>query len=223
MKDSTPEKMPKRLDKSLPFIIMNGRYNIMNSQANKMKNKNIEKYLYNQVPLKILSYLSLHLNSDLSANEISQETSASKGATHHTLQILLDLDVISREKKGNLFIYRVNQNNSVLKQFKIFEAVSKLQPLIRKIIPYCYKIVLFGSCATGLNTVESDIDLFIKTDNRKDVQSVVNKYRPRNLNIKAAIFDPLEIADSKKEDNVFFEQVKTGIVLWEGKPIHETL
>ena len=96
-----------------------------------------------------------------------------------------------------------------------------IQKLIQDIQPYCYKIILFGSCANGSNTSKSDLDLFIKTEHRGKVQKLMNKYSTSKFEIRPVIQDPLEITAAKKADKVFFEQVKKGIVLWEGRPVHE--
>jgi predicted nucleotidyltransferase len=186
-----------------------------------MNIQNIEDYLYNQTPLRILSFLSLHPVSVLSAKEISQKTNASKGATHQTLTILLSLDILNRQKKGNLFLYKLNLSNPIIKQFKIFEIILKLYPLIKQIKEYCYQIILYGSSIDGTNASESDIDLFIKTDDKKTVQKYINKYSHNVQHINAAIYDPMEFTTAQKKDSAFFEQVKKGIIMWEGKPGYE--
>jgi predicted nucleotidyltransferase len=177
--------------------------------------------LYHKTPLRILSFLSLHPTEIFSAKEIADNIKASKGATNQALRLFLTMAIVSREKKGNTFLYRLNFDNIILKQFKIFEVLLGIQNLIKDIMPYCYQIILFGSCANGSNTEKSDIDLFVKTDQKRKVQKFINKYKTTNLKIQAVILDPLEIAASKKEDKPFYEQVKKGIVLWEGKPAHE--
>ena len=183
----------------------------------------IKKYFYHQTPLKMFSFLSNHPAEVFSANEISQATKSSKGATNQTLRLLLKLDILSREGKGNLFLYRLNADSSLLKQFKVFENLLGLQGLIKEIEKYCYEVILFGSCADGSNAADSDTDLFIRTEYKTKVRKIVNKYRATNENLKAVILDPLEITSSKKEDKVFYSEVKKGIVLWEGKPTYEEI
>lgn len=181
-----------------------------------------QKQLYHLTPLKILSFLSIHVSETFSAKEISKQTKSSKGATNQTLRLLSRMDILYREQKGNLFLYRLNPNNAILKQFKIFETMFRLRNLVKEIKPYCYQVILYGSCANGLNYEESDMDLFIKTEDKNKVQEIVNKYKDNIIRIQASIQDPLEIAAAKKADRVYYEQVKKGIMLWEGRPVHET-
>lgn len=193
----------------------------MKGMNNLLNNHDIKNYIYNPTPLKILSFLSLHPGKIFTAKEISESAHASKGATNQTLRLFLNLDILSREQKGNVFLYKLNHNNIILKQFKMFDNLLTLHFLIKEIQPYCYKIILFGSYANGTNTDESDIDLFVKSENRDEVRHLINKFETVDLKIQAIIQDPLEVASTEKEDKEFFEQVKKGIVLWEGRPTYE--
>ena len=188
-----------------------------------MNDLKIKKYLYHQTPLKILSFLSNQPGEVFSAKEVSKKTKCSKGATNQTLRFLLKLDILSRERKGNLFLYKLNADNILLRQFKIFENLLDIQKLVKEIQKYCYEIVLFGSRSDGSNTGKSDIDLFIQTEYKKEVRSIVNKYETMDVKYQAIIQDPLESVSSKKEDSVFHRQVNKGIVLWKGKPTHEEI
>jgi len=186
-------------------------------------NDQLKHHLYHQISLRILSFLSLYSERIFSAKEISEHTESSKGSTSQAVRLFLKLNILSREKKGNIFLYRVNFDNIALKQFKKFETLLGIQKLIQDIQPYCYQIILFGSCANGANTNKSDLDLFIKTEYKNKVQKLINKYRTSKFRIQAVAQDPLEIVAAKNADKVFFEQVKKGIVLWEGRPVYEKL
>ena len=188
-----------------------------------MNNLKIKKHLYHYTPLKILSFISNHPEEVFSAHEISRVTKSSKGATNQILRLLLELDILSREKKGNLFLYRLERNSFVLRQFKIFENLLGLQGLVKEIQKYCYEIVLFGSCAEGSNAKESDIDLFIITEYKKEVRRIVAEYKTVDVKYQAIIQDPLESVSSKKEDSVFHGQIKRGITIWKGRPTYEEI
>ena len=188
-----------------------------------MNDLKIKKQLYQRTPLKILSFLSIHPEIVFSAKEISKAAKSSRGATNQTLRLFLKLDILSREKKGNLFLYKLYADNLVLKQFKIFEAVLCLQRLVKEIHPYCYDITLFGSRADGSNGEKSDIDLYIRTEYKKEVKKIINKYNSFEAKLQAIIEDPLESIETKKENKVFYGQVEKGILLWKGKPSYESI
>ncbi|MBU4348722.1 nucleotidyltransferase domain-containing protein [bacterium] len=186
-----------------------------------MNDRKIKKILYHQTPLKILSFISTHPGVLFSAKEIAESTKSSKGATNQTLRILLAVDVLSRERKGNVFLYKLNFDNLALKHFKIFENLLGLQTLVKEIQKYCREIILFGSCADGTNAEKSDIDLFIRSEYKKEVRKIISKYETSAVKYQVVIQDSLEAVTLQKEDRIFHEQVKKGICLWEGKPTYE--
>lgn len=183
----------------------------------------IQKRLYNPTPLKILSFLSTRIKESFSARDVQIGAKSSKGAVNQTLRLLSALQILTCERKGNLFLYKTNSNSIILGQFKIFETLLNIQEVVEEIKPYCHQIILYGSCAIGSNGKDSDIDMFIKTEHKIKVQKIINRYKDDDLRIQAVIQDPLEILSSKKADKVFFEQVKKGITLWEGRPTYETV
>ena len=180
----------------------------------------IKKLLYNQVPLNLLSYMSNHIGETFSANEIAVNSTSSKGATNQTLRLLLRMGIVSREQKGNLFLYKSNGESLILKQFKIFENVMQLTGLIEEIKPYCSEIALFGSRAEGTNNIHSDADLFIVTEYKDEVNKIMGKQAAEAIKYQAVINDPLEVASLQEHDTAFFEQVKKGITLWKGRASH---
>lgn len=188
-----------------------------------MNDLKIKKKLYQRTPLKILSFLSTHPEMVLSAKEISQKTKSSKGATNQTLRLFLKIDILSRERKGNLFLYHLNADNFVLRQFKIFESILYLHRLVKEVRPYCYEVILFGSRADGSNGEKSDIDLYIRTEYIKEVKKIISKYDALDVKLQAIIEDPLESVETKKENKVFYRQVEKGIPLWKGKPTYEEI
>jgi predicted nucleotidyltransferase len=145
------------------------------------------------------------------------------GSINQTLKLLLELGVVTRDKKGNVFLYSLNSDNYLLKYFKIFDNLIYIHNFVQEVRPYAYEIILYGSCAEGANTENSDIDIFIKTEYKSRVRKIVNKYRAIDDSFKAVILDSLEIASSTKIDKVFHNEIKKGIVLWRGKPVYEEL
>ncbi len=198
----------------------------MNDRHNKMKNeisiiKDYRQEIYHQSPLKMLSFLSKHPKEMFCEKEIVKSTALSSGSTNQTLRLLLKLGVVRREKKGNLFLYSIDSESYILKYFKIFETLLYINDFIKEVQPYSYEIILYGSCAQGINTAKSDIDIFVKTECVSEVKNIVSRYKTIDENIKAVVLDLLEIASSKKADEVFYNEVKKGIVLWRGKPAYE--
>lgn len=185
--------------------------------------KNYKQNLFHQTPLKILSFLSLHPTEVFCEREIKKHTQTSTGATSQTLRLLVDLEIVSREVKGNVYLYRVDPDNHILRYFKIFENLLYIHDFAKEVRPYSYEIILYGSRAHGLNTVDSDIDLFVKTEYKSKVRTIATKYRTIDESFRTVILDPLEITSSKKTDEVFYNELRKGIVLWEGRPTYEEI
>ena len=173
--------------------------------------------------MKILSFLSRHPGEIFCEREIKNITESSIGSTNQTLRLLVELDIVSREIKGNLFLYKLSPDNYILKYFKIFESLLYIHDFVEEVKPYSQEIILYGSCAQGTNTAESDIDIFIKTEYKSRVGKIINKHRAINENLKAVILDPLEIVSSRKTDEVFYNEVKKGITVWKGQPTYEEI
>jgi predicted nucleotidyltransferase len=81
------------------------------------------------------------------------------------------------------------------------------------------RIVLYGSCALGTDTSESDLDLFVVSNNKEDVLNVISNFKfPRgyeNIHIQSVIRTPVELLEGKESERTFVEEVDRGIVLWE--------
>lgn len=188
-----------------------------------MNDIKIEKNLYHYTSLKLLSLISRRQGEVFSANEISRVAKSSRGATNQILRLLLRLEMVSRERKGNLYLYKINADSFALRQFKIFENLLDIQRVVNEIQKYCYEIVLFGSCADGSNREGRDVDLFIITEYKKEVRRIIAGYKTHGVKYQSIIQDPLESVSSKKEDKVFHEQIKKGITVWKGTPSYEEI
>lgn len=176
-----------------------------------------KKRLYNQVPLCILSLLTKNPNTPRYQREISRKAKVSIGATNQVLKEFREAGLVTRERRGRMYFYLPDMDNPLIRHFKIFENILELEDLIRKLRGRCSKIILFGSCATGKNTLESDIDLFLQTEDPQKVRKLLNLQKALAERIKPVIVNNLEFISLKKKDKTFYEQIREGIILWEKK------
>jgi len=181
-----------------------------------MKSLDIKEKLLNKVPLKIFSYLCRVPHIPHYEREIARSVNVSIGATNQTLKLLLSMAVVTREKKGQLYLYRVIADNPAVREFKKFENLIDLTGLISRIRNLCRKIVLYGSCAAGEDTLESDIDLFIVSRDKAQVLNEIRKDAKRiKREIKPVIVGIDEYLAMRKRKEVLLEELNKGIVLWE--------
>jgi predicted nucleotidyltransferase len=172
--------------------------------------------LLNKVPLKIFSYLCRVPYTPHYEREIARSVNVSIGATNQTLKLLLSMGVVTREKKGQLYLYRLIADSPGVREFKKFENIIDLTDLILRIRDVCRKIVLYGSCATGEDTNESDIDLFIVTENKAKVLNEIRKETRRlDREIKPVIVRVEEYLAMRNRTEVLLKELKKGIILWE--------
>ncbi|MBU0496868.1 MAG: nucleotidyltransferase domain-containing protein [Candidatus Thermoplasmatota archaeon] len=75
------------------------------------------------------------------------------------------------------------------------------------------KIILFGSCAKGIDTRLSDIDLLILTAQKEKVGQYLRKKRFYRA-IQPVIVTADELMQMKERDSAFYQEIMMGIVLW---------
>lgn len=172
--------------------------------------------LLNRTPLKIFSYLCRVPHVSHYEREIARAIDVSIGATNQTLKLLLNLDVVTREKKGQLYLYRVTDDNPLVKKFKKFENVLDITGLVLKIKDMCNKVVLYGSCAKGEDTIQSDIDLFvISREKEKVLNEIMKETKRMRREIKPVIVSVEEYLSMRNKKEPLLEEIDRGIVLYE--------
>lgn len=126
----------------------------------------------------------------------------SKGSAGKILKLLTDIGFLSREERGRLAIYRLNQNEATVKQFKVLLNVFALKLLTDKLKENSKRIMLFGSCAQGLDTKESDIDLLVVTEEKEVAGKTISEYNKKSQRRVAPITVNMnEYISLKREDS----------------------
>lgn len=166
--------------------------------------------------MKILIFLARHPNQEFYVREIAKSISKSVGGTHSALKSLRISNLVKEKKSGKNIYYRINDTNPSIKNFKIFMTTTELNPLVNELKKTAEKIILFGSCATGDDTSDSDIDLFILTQDTKKVNDYLKKkYLERTT--QAVVVNAAGMIKLKEKDKAFYKEINEGIVLWDGK------
>jgi len=179
---------------------------------------NYKERFLNRTPLKIFSYLCRAPHIPLYEREIARAVEVSIGATNQTLKLLLSLGIVTREKKGQLYLYRIIADNPMVREFKKFENILDIAGLVLRIKDICNKVVLYGSCATGEDTIESDIDLFVISSEKGKVLREIKKVAKRSKReIKPILVSVEEYLSMRNKKEGLLEEVDRGIVLHEKK------
>ena len=159
---------------------------------------------------KVLDFISKS-ESELYEREIAKKTGVSTSTANLVLNSFAKRGLVIKTKKGKMSFYRAPLNNPALRQFKVYNNISSLMPIVRKLSPMARRIVLFGSCASGTNTDNSDIDIFLISAEKERLRRILDDY-PK---IQAIIKSGVEWAELSKKDKPFYDRVSRGIVLWE--------
>jgi len=165
---------------------------------------------------KITDLLLDHAGEKLYLSQVAKMSGVSLSTSHLVLKRKTKEGIIDQEKLGNLSFYSLNINDSLNKQRKIIRTIELLKPLVKKFKPLVQRIIVFGSAAEGINTFKSDIDLFVLTNNQKEVKKIIKKNR-LGSKIQPIIKNFLELNILKKKDKIFYEEIKKGKILWEEK------
>ncbi len=152
-------------------------------------------------------------------SEISQKARISIGQTSKILGELLRAGVVEKERKGKTELYNLTEMTPELRLYKAMNTVMNIAPLTKRLASMCRIAMLYGSCANGLNTEESDLDLLVVSNDREQVLDAVARHSPRErygfAEIHPVIKTPAEWAGLEAKDPVFFAEVQKGIVLYE--------
>jgi predicted nucleotidyltransferase len=178
------------------------------------KNEHMFKKM-NITPLRVavLTWLARNPNKEFYVREVSKAVNGSLGGCHEALKSLYNARLLDRRKSGRNVYYSVNNRNSAVKYFKIFVNIHELYSLVQLLQDKSTKIVLFGSCALGEDTMESDIDILIITLEREEVRSILETIS-LSRDIAAIVLSPTDFMKAKEKDKAFYSEVTRGIMLW---------
>lgn len=166
--------------------------------------------------LKILSFLVENPGKELLGSEIQKATSISRSGVYIALRDLIKQKLVLKIKKGKFLMYSVVYDDPVVKQFKVIRNIQSLRPLLEKIKGFSKRIILYGSASRGEDEPASDMDLFILSNNPDEVKNIISEVRIKRK-MQAVIRTPSELADFQDKEEVYYDEVKRGVILWEEK------
>ena len=166
----------------------------------------IDGLLGNKELMKIIDFFISNPNQEFSQTETRKEIKISKTTLIKWITELKKLNFIILRKIGPSNLYKLNKDNSVVKQIKVLKTLFQLEPLKQ----INAEIYVYGSAARGEDIKDSDIDLLIIGRlNRKDVIEEIDKLSKKiNKRISFKIFDRKEWSLISRKDKAFYERVE---------------
>jgi DNA-binding transcriptional ArsR family regulator len=174
------------------------------------------EFILNKAPLKVLTLLTLHAHEALYEREICERTGLAAGTVNQVLRELRKAGIVTVTRKGKMNFYQAADSLPLLRQHRIWDNLLKAQPLVQVLKPYCSRIILFGSCAVGLDRAGSDFDLVLVSEEPKEkLRKLMG--RDKNLSgiIKPVVYTLSEYASLGAGDPAFYQEIQKGVMLYE--------
>jgi predicted nucleotidyltransferase len=168
---------------------------------------------------RVLSLLAKFPDREFYEREIARKISIGYGSAHRAVNELYSTGAIKRRQEGKMYFYSIDSSTAALTEFKKMVNLVLVEPLVEELKKMSNRIVLYGSCALGTDTSESDLDLFVVSSSKEDVVNAISNFKfPRgfeNIHIQTVIRTPVELLEGGESERTFIEEVDRGIVLWE--------
>jgi predicted nucleotidyltransferase len=181
-----------------------------------MKQKTPDNLFQTSNALKVLAYMIARPGQEVLPGEIQKHTALSRVGIYLALHQLVKQDLIAKQQRGRFVTYTVAHSNPVVKQFKVLSSIILLKPALKWLRPHAKKAVLFGSTSRGEDYPDSDIDLFVLSQDPARVDRELAKAKIKRR-VQAIIKTPSEYAEFKEKNRTFQQEIDRGIILWEEK------
>ncbi|MCM8780602.1 MAG: nucleotidyltransferase domain-containing protein [Candidatus Omnitrophica bacterium] len=149
----------------------------------------------------------------ISVNVVATRLKISKGLVSKYMDVLLRKG-IAKKSNGKYIIV----NSPLTKATKILLNIMDIDTGIFKKFDFVEATGLYGSCAKGENTDESDVDLWIKIKDTSDtkVASLTAAINKKIKNIKPLFLTAKKIEKMKEDDLLFYHSLLFGSVVLYG-------
>jgi predicted nucleotidyltransferase len=168
---------------------------------------------------RVLSFLAKFSDKESYERQVARRLGISYGSANRALNELFSTGAVTRRREGKMYFYSIDSSTAAVIEFKKMINIMLIEPLVEELKKMSSRIVLYGSCALGTDTSESDLDLFVVSNSKEDVSNVISNFKfpmgYENIHIQAVIKTPVELLETGESERAFIEEVDRGIVLWE--------
>ena len=164
--------------------------------------------------LEALIFLSRNYRNSYYVRELAKILSISTGSASSQLRALEESGLVTSEQKGRTLLFRATISHPLVREVKIFASLLELSPMIAARGEGTVRMILFGSCASGEDTAESDIDLYIESTDRPAAKTLISCYESGiSRKISPIIVSPEEAVQLRARDRPLFERIQSGRIL----------
>jgi len=168
---------------------------------------------------KVLSLLVKFSDQEFYERQLARRLGISYGSANRALNELFASGAVTRRREGKMYFYSIDSSAAAVAELKKVTNLMLLEPLVEELKKVSSRMVLYGSCALGTDTSESDMDLFVVSNSKEDVSNAIGKFSfpggYEGIRIQSVIRTPVELLEAGESERAFMEEVDRGIVLWE--------
>jgi predicted nucleotidyltransferase len=165
-----------------------------------------DRLLGNKKLIKILDFLFDNPTQEFSQTELIKKIRIAKATIGKWLKLLEKEDFIRVKSIGLTKLYKLNNNNILVKELKKLKNLIGLEKIKEIGEKHNVKIFLYGSHARGENTEESDVDLLVIGKATKE--AIFPEVKKINKDINIQIFTPPHWSEMSRKDPSFYERVE---------------
>jgi len=170
--------------------------------------------LFRRSSLVLIAHLGRNYSQKFHVRDLARSLNYDVSIISKNLRQLEEVGLVTHEDVGNLVFYQANMKSVLLRQMKISLTLLELTDLTRDLNRVTTNFILYGSCAKGEDTYESDIDLFIETLDKEAVHTILSKHRRKmTREISPLVNTPDETYRLKAKDKILFANIQQGIIL----------
>lgn len=168
---------------------------------------------------RVLYFLAKFSDKDFYEREVARKLGIGYGSANRALHQLYTSGALKQRQSGKMHFYSIDSSIPAIIEFKKLVNMMLVEPLVEQLKSIANRIVLYGSCAQGIDTSESDLDLFIVSSKRKAIIEAVNTFTfpPgfEDIHIQSVVKSNIDLIQTGESERVFIAEVERGITLWE--------
>ena len=168
----------------------------------------------------VLEYF-LKTQKEVYVKELSRILNVSPGTANYYLRFYRNKGILNERKKGNLLLYSLT-DNVLTRQLKIFYILDRMYPFVLEFFKQnsITSIILYGSAASGIYDIHSDVDILIISQQKElNLQIIKDLEEKLNREVKIHVFSLGEWRRLKKKRNKFALSVLNNHILLKGAEI----
>lgn len=172
--------------------------------------KNLTR-LFTEKRIRVLKLITEH--EGLHIRDIAEKTGTTPAAVHNAIKLFKETGIASEKKVKNRKTVSINRNSTIFKKIKSLLNIFELQnkKAFGELQKYG-KVGIYGSFARGDDTPESDIDMWLYSNNKINAIKLkdITRDLERNLGkeVRLLILDDDKIRRLKEKDPEFYFRLK---------------